>query len=104
MESVQNRELNVTKAALLYGIPRQTLKDKISGKYNNKNAGRTTELTAEEEIVLVSYIKYMASISQPLTISAIKLFAWAISKRSNRKHSHFNEDFDPGAKLWWKFY
>ena len=104
MESVQNGELNVTKAALLYGILRQTLKDKISGKYNNKNAGRTTELTAEEEIVLVNYIKYMASISQPLTTSAIKLFAWAISKRSNRKHSPFNEDFSPGAKWWWKFY
>lgn len=61
--------------------------------------GSQQELTEVEELVLVNYIKYMASISQPLTIPAVKLFAWEIVKQSERS-TRFNESSGLGH-TWW---
>lgn len=100
MEALEEQGMTITKAARMYGIPRQTLKDRCDNKYKTNVVGRKTELTAEEEKCLVDYIKYMASISQPLTIAAIKVFAWAISNRSG-KPSRFNKNTGPGH-TWWR--
>lgn len=102
LESLDEPGMNLSKAARIFGIPRQTLHDRYSGKYSSNSMGRKTELTAEEEKCLVDYIKYMGSISQPLTIPAIKVFAWAISNRSGRP-SRFNKETGPGHTWWWSF-
>ena len=98
IEAVKEGELTVSASARMYNIPRQTLKDKVSGKHS-KTVGRQTELTAEEEQSLVYYINYMASVGQPLTIAAAKLFAWAISKR-NGQQGRFDNEKGPGH-TWW---
>ena len=44
----------------------------------------------------------MASISQPLTVSAIKVFAWTIANRGGQKN-RFNKTSGPGHTWWAKF-
>lgn len=95
--------MRITKAARIWDwIPRQTLTDCWNGKYKTNIAGRTTKLKTEEEHCIVRYIKYIASISQPLTIAAIKVFAGVMSRRNNGP-SGFNKDTGPGHTWWWSF-
>ena len=101
LESVKDG-LTVTAAACLFNLPRQTLKDRISGRFETTKCGRKTALNDDEEQELINYITYMAAIGQPMTIAAIKLFACAISKRGNHQN-RFNEKTDPGHNWWFSF-
>ena len=97
IEAVNSNDMNATEAAKVYQVPRQTLVDRINGKFGREGAGRNSELTHDEEQVLVNYCLFMAKISQPLSVAHIKAFAWAIAKKSSRK-SRFNETAGPGWK------
>ena len=101
-EAVTSNDMNVNEAAKVSQMPRQTLDDWIKGKFSKEGASRNSELTPDEEEVqlLVSYCLFMGKMSQPLTTSHIKAFAWAITKKSSRK-SIFNETSGPGWK-WWR--
>ena len=101
IEAVENG-MSISQAAKEYGIPRQTLKDRISNRFEKEGSGRCSELTPDEEDALLKYIKYMASCSHPLSVAQIKAFAWAIIKKSNRP-TRFNEENGPGW-TWWKFF
>ena len=79
--SVRTKKLSVSKAATEYGVPRQTLSDKVVKKHPKKYGGNT-KLSSEDETVLAKYITYMASIGHPLNVGEVKLFAWSIAKRS----------------------
>ncbi|XP_057294608.1 uncharacterized protein LOC130623134 [Hydractinia symbiolongicarpus] len=57
---------------------------------------------ADFYVMLIHYIKYMASIAHPLSISAIKAFAWNIVKRS-KCTSSFNRVSGPGHTWWDSF-
>ena len=81
----------------MHGVPRMTLTDRIKNRYDKEGSGRTSELTPEEEDALVKYIKYMATLSHPLSLAQIKAFAWAIVKKSNRT-TRFKE------KKWSSFF
>ena len=60
---VRTDAMNKRKAVLTFGIPRSTLMDKLSGKAPvGTNQGKPCVLTADEESVLVDYVKLMASI------------------------------------------
>ena len=60
---------------------------RINGKYTKVGGGRKTELTEDEEKILVDYWMFMAKCSHPLTVTLIKAFAWAIvSNRPSRFH------------------
>ena len=100
IEAVTSNDMNVTEAAKVFEIPRQTLDDRIKGKFPKEGTGRNSELTPDEEEVLVNYCLFMGKMSQPLTASHIKAFAWAIAKKNSRK-SRFNETSGPGWK-WWR--
>ena len=64
---VRSGAMSKQKAALSFGIPRTTLRDKLSGRYSlGSTPGRSTVLTNAEETVLVDYCKLMASIGYPL--------------------------------------
>ena len=60
-----------------------TVSDKVNNRCPNKKSGRMTELTEEEEKSLKFYIEYMASIIHPLSIPAVKAFAWSIVKKAS---------------------
>lgn len=98
IESINIGERNATQAARFYGIPRQTLVDKISNKHEGKYGGKTA-LSIEDENALVGYVLYMASIGNPLTVSDVKVFAWSIGKRSSNP-TCFTEN-GPSEK-WWR--
>ncbi|XP_057316630.1 uncharacterized protein LOC130657643 [Hydractinia symbiolongicarpus] len=97
---VKNGKMNVTDAAKVFEIPRQTLKDKVSNKYKRDIRGQPTRLTTDEETYIVRYIDFMAKRGHPLSISHIKDFAWFIAKESNRT-SKFREDVGP-TDSWWR--
>lgn len=93
--------MSMGKAAKAFNVPKQTISDRIRGKYNTTKPGRPTELTDSEEDALIYYIKYMASIANPLSVSAIKGFAWNIAKKKDT--TRFNEISGPGHSWWEKF-
>ena len=84
-EAVTNNEMNVTEALEVFNIPRQTLGDRIKNKFGKEGACCNTELTPDEEQVLINYCLFMAKSSYPLSVSQIKAFAWAIVCKSARK-------------------
>ena len=60
IEAVNSNDMNPTEAAKVYQVPRQTLVDRINGKFGKEGAGRISELTHDEEQVLVNYCLFMA--------------------------------------------
>ena len=94
MEAVESGTINVTEASKVFDIPRQTLSDRMNGKYTKVGGGRKTELTENEEKILVDYCIFMGKCSHPLTVPLIRAFAWGIVKNSNRP-SRFNSTDGP---------
>ena len=81
-EAVESGTLKVTEALKVFDIPRQTLSDRIKGKYTKVGGDRKTELTEDEKKILVDYCMFMAKCSHPLTVPVIKTFTWAIVKKA----------------------
>ena len=81
IEAVESGTMNVTEASKVFDMPRQTLTDRIKGKFGG---GRKTELTEDEEKILVDYCMFMAKCSHPLTVTLIKDFTCAIVRKSNK--------------------
>ena len=72
--------MSTCKAANQYGIPKSTLMDWKNNRYETSKVGRKNNLTDEEEQALKGYNDYMASINHPLSIPAVKAFAWPLPK------------------------
>ncbi len=98
LRSIKEDGLTLGEAMNKFGIPKQTLSDRLRNKYAGTKVGRPTELTSEEESALIYYIQYMASIAAPLTVNQIKIFAWDIAKK--HRGTGFNKDEGPGD-TWW---
>ena len=49
--------MSLCKAQKEFGIPKQTLSDRINGRWKSTKPGRTTALFQEEETALINYIK-----------------------------------------------
>ena len=96
-----DRGMSLCKAAKEFGVPKQTISDRRNQKCKTTIPGRPTELSPEEEKALIDYIKFMATIAQPLTVPGIKAFAWSIAKR--HKNTRFNKDKRPGHSWWDSF-
>ena len=90
----------VSDAARHYKIPRSTLDHKVNGRHGGEYGGRT-KLSAEDEIALVQYVKYMDKIGHPLGVQEIKMFAWSIAKRSTNPDCF--GDNGPSKKWWLGF-
>lgn len=100
LEAVK-KGMSLGKVGKEFNVPKQTLSDRIRGKWRTSKPGRPTELSEEEESGLVYYIKYMSSIAHPLSVATIKLFAWNIAKK--KRGSRFNGKTGPGHNWWDKF-
>ena len=94
--------MNVAEASKVFDIPRQTLSHRIKEKYTKVGGGRKTELTEDEEKILLDYSMFMAKWSHPLTVPAIKAFAWAIVRKTNRP-PRFHPTNGPSLKWWQGF-
>ena len=76
--------------------------DRKDKSWETTKVGRQTALSNEEETSLKYYINYMASINHPLSIPAVKAFAWAITKKSDCPNG-FNLQTGPGDKWFRNF-
>ena len=94
--------MSLGKAAKEFGVPKQTISDRIRGRWTKQlKPGRPTELSVDEEEALIYYIKYMASIAHSLSVAAIKVFASNIARRKGA--TRFNKETGPGNTWWIKF-
>ena len=92
----------IGKASEQNDIPKTTLNDEINNTWKTNKVGRATKLTEVEEKSFKFYVDYMASINHPLTISAIKVFAWSILKNSQCPNK-FNSSVGPGDNWYLMF-
>ena len=76
--------------------------DRKNNRYETSKVGWKNDLTDEEELALKGYIDYMASINHPLSVPAVKAFAWAIAKKSTNPN-RFNTETGPGNKWYRNF-
>ena len=95
MEAVKYGTMNVTEASKVFDIPR--LSDRIKGKYTKAGGGRKTELTEDEERILVDYCMFMVKCSHPLTVPVVQAFTWAIVRKNNQP-SRFHAKNGPSWK------
>ena len=66
IRAVNNKNMKLSVAAKTFGVPKTTLYDRLSGKSKGQ-LGRPTELTAEEEDIIVDRLLIMADWAFPLT-------------------------------------
>ncbi len=65
VEAVKQKKMSVREAAHEFKVPKSTISDRIQGKH--ESLGRPTELSAEEEEILVERLTLMADWGFPLT-------------------------------------
>ena len=95
--------LSVSAAARQHSVPRKTLDNRNKGRVTHgPNPGPSTVLTAREEEVLASYLRYMVEHGFPLTSSLARAIEWAVSLHSSTS-DHFNEETGPGQHWWSNF-
>jgi transposase-like protein len=66
IRAVESNKMKISAAAKRYNIPKTTLYDRLSGK-SKATLGRPTELTPEEEQIIVERLVVMADWAFPLT-------------------------------------
>ncbi|XP_072548597.1 abhydrolase domain containing 10, depalmitoylase a isoform X1 [Salminus brasiliensis] len=87
----------VRRAARLFGVPRNTLGDRVSGRVTHGSCtGRKMLLSPEDEEALVQYCIYCAQHGFPLT--RVRLLAYANAVRRKRNP---DEAVPELGKKWW---
>lgn len=68
LSDINNKNMSIYKAAKLYKIPEQTLRDKAKNKYvKQAGPGKPTILTPTEEELLVKWVKKLAECGFPVS-------------------------------------
>jgi len=79
-----NERMSICKASKEFGVPKQTISDRRNQRWKTSTPGRPTELSVDEESALIDYIKFMATIAQPLTVPGIKAFPDKLDRGRSR--------------------
>ena len=90
---------NVTEAWKVLSIPRQTLNDWIPNKDAKVGAGRNTELSNEEEELLVDNYLLMAKSSHLFTVLLMNALGWSTVKKKDWP-TRSNANTGPTSKWW----
>ena len=77
--------MNIIEPSKSFSILRQKSVNHIKNEFGKEGASQNTELTPDEEQMLVNYCLFMARCSHTLSASYIKTFAWAIICKSAKK-------------------
>ncbi|CAL9683897.1 unnamed protein product [Knipowitschia caucasica] len=84
IDEVRADRLSYRQAAVHFGVPKSTLRDRVSGKVaSDSTYGQRPLLSEKDENALVEYCLYSASFGFPLTKSQVVTHALAIF---NRRH------------------
>lgn len=103
MAAVQGNLMSQRAAAARYSIPRRTLKNHLKSGKVEKQIGRRTILTAEQENELASRIKRLASVGFPLTPKRIRHQAYVFCEQNEISHN-FNQKNKLAGKDWLKLF
>jgi len=61
--AIKEMKFSVNKAALMYGVPVQTLRDRVKGKVKlDATMGRVTMFSKEEEQLLVEHVEKLSQL------------------------------------------
>jgi len=71
-EEVKDGKMSERAAALAYGVPRSTLKDKLAGRVVNETAGRPPVLSKEEEDLIVERLIIHGDWGFPLSTTDVR--------------------------------
>ncbi|XP_071760830.2 uncharacterized protein LOC139915943 [Centroberyx gerrardi] len=97
IEEVREGRCSVRQAVQVFGVPKSSLCDRISGKVvSGCQIGRKTSLTPEDESSLVEYCLYSASYGFPLTKPQVLAHALAIYN-----HRHPEGPKTAISRTWW---
>ena len=105
IEAVTGNKMGVNRAALEYGVPKTTLKDRIAGRViHGKKPGRVGYLTQEEEQELVDFLTESCKLGYGKTrrevINIVKRVVE--KKKKDKENSQCNVKFN-GEGWWNKF-
>lgn len=99
VNAVNSRSLSIRAAALEYGIPRTTLRDKASrGEVVKKHRGGKRAITEDEEKALIDWVAEAEECGDPLPLQEINKGAANIIKHNPRQNKF--KDNIPGD--WWR--
>lgn len=74
--AVKNDRIPVDRAARLFGVPAQTLRDRVLGRVNIKSVwGKASLFSDEEEQYLVDYLEELAKVGYGLNRSQLNVLA-----------------------------
>ena len=96
IEAVKNGEMGQNRAALEYGVPRTTLKDRLSGRVvHGTNIGPKPYLTKEEEKELVDFLITCSKMGYGKTRSEVlKIVEAAVQKKGIKSEGNISQG-------WW---
>ncbi|XP_033753176.1 uncharacterized protein LOC117336676 [Pecten maximus] len=103
IEAVREGRMSKKSASKIFGVPRSTLLDKLSGRVPEEpvSPGTRPTLTKQEEKTLVTYIQHMADVGYPLTRKEILLEVKKVLDTDGRK-TPFNNNM-PGKDWFARF-
>ena len=64
--------MSLCKEAQEFGIPKQTISDRVNDRWKSTKPGQETALLEEEENSLIHYIKYIHGINRPPSVHSSK--------------------------------
>ena len=99
LNDIKTGKLNVHAASKAYGIPKSTLYDHVRGKYQKRNAGHPTVLSAAEEKEIAYTCEILQTMAFPLSRDIVSMVVQRYLAQVKRTNPFTNGI--PG-EAWWK--
>ena len=94
MSSVQGGEMSINRAAIEHGVPKTTLKDRMSGRVlHGSNSGPKPYLSKEEEGELSDYLVNCSKMGYGKTRSQVLQIVEEIALKKGRKMKHVTDEW-----------
>ena len=86
---VNNKQLSIRRAAQEYGIPYNTLRDRVNGRIDSDNYGKETMFSSEKELGLVEHAENSARLGYGYSNTSMQRLAgelaYTLGKRPSDK-------------------
>ena len=89
LDFIQEDNISVRKASILYDVPLTTLRDRVDGRVSEETvkSGHDTLLSQEEEARLVNHIKYTSEVGHGYTRSQVVELATDLAIRFGKRRN-----------------
>lgn len=100
---VKAKDLSLRQAAILYGIPRSTLSDHVTGKSTKRYGGVSKALSSTEENEIVITCQVLAELGFPMNVDYVNAVVIDYLKQEG-KPNPFGKSGVPGRDWWSRFF